>query len=172
VLIVLSGLPGTGKSAIADAVARARGLPVLSVDPIESAIMRAGIEQGFQTGLAAYLVAEALADGFMATGLDVVIDAVNSTEYARDLWRALASKHDTQLRIIVCSLSDPAIHEGRLAARHRGFARGEPTLDDVEERRTEWTPWPEPNLTLDGGDDLDANVAEALKHLAEPPGSS
>ena len=35
-LIVLSGLPGTGKSAIADGIGRATGLPVLSVDPIES----------------------------------------------------------------------------------------------------------------------------------------
>jgi predicted kinase len=172
VLIVLSGLPVTGKSAIADAVGRARRLPVLSVDLIESAIIQADIEQGFETGLAPYLVAEALADGFIAAGLDVVIDAVNSTEYARDLWRELALKHDTQLRTIVCILSDPAIHRARLASRERGFARGEPTLDDVEERRSEWTAWPEPHLTLDAIDNLDANVAEALNYLAGPPNSS
>lgn len=134
--------------------------------------MQADIAQSFQTGLAAYLVAEALADGLMATGLDVVIDAVNSTEYARELWRALALKHDAQLRIIVCILSDAATHKARLAARQRGFARGEPTLDAVEERRSEWTLWPESHLTLDAIDNLDANVAEALNYLAGPPYSN
>ncbi len=138
------------------------------MDPIESAIIRADIAPSFRTGLAAYLVAEALADALLATGLDVVIDAVNSTEYARDMWRVLALKHETKLRIIVCVLSDPVTHGVRLASRQRGFARGEPTLDNVEERRREWILWPEPHLTLDGMDDLDANVAEALNHLAGP----
>lgn len=61
-LIVVSGLPGTGKSTIADGIARTRQTPVLSVDPIESAIVRAGIPASFETGLAAYLVAQTLAD--------------------------------------------------------------------------------------------------------------
>lgn len=165
-LIVLSGLPGTGKSAIAEAIGKARRLPVLSVDPIESATLRAGIAQGFETGLAAYLVAETLADGFMSTGLGAVIDAVNSTEYARNLWRALALKHETEMRIVVCVVSDAGVHGARLASRHRGLTSGEPTPEDVERRRSEWTPWPEPHLVLSGLDDLGTNVAKALRFLA------
>jgi predicted kinase len=61
-LILLSGLPGTGKSTIADGIARARRLPVFSVDSIESAIIEAGVAASFETGLAAYLVARTLAD--------------------------------------------------------------------------------------------------------------
>ncbi len=165
-LIVVSGLPGTGKTAIADAIARVRRLPVVSVDPIESAILRAGIAPSFETGLAAYLVAETLADVFMATGLDTVVDAVNSVEYARDLWRALARKHQAELRIIVCIVSDVTVHADRLASRDRGLRLGEPTVEDVERRRTEWTSWPESHVTLDGVDRLDVNVAKALRHLA------
>jgi predicted kinase len=37
-LMVFSGLPGTGKSAIADEVGRRLPAPVFSVDPIEAAI--------------------------------------------------------------------------------------------------------------------------------------
>ena len=164
-LIILSGLPGTGKSAVADAIARALRLPVISVDPIESAILRAGIAPSFETGLAAYLVAATLADGIMAAGLDTVIDAVNSVEYARDLWRALARKHDVEMRIIVCNVSDGSVHAARLASRDRGLALGEPTAKDVEHRRSEWTPWSEPYVTLDGTGDLAASVAEALRYL-------
>jgi AAA+ superfamily predicted ATPase len=34
-LVVMTGLPGTGKTAVAEAVARALPAPVFSVDPIE-----------------------------------------------------------------------------------------------------------------------------------------
>jgi adenylate kinase family enzyme len=42
-LIVLSGLPGSGKSTIAELLAKRLRLPIFSVDPIESAIVEAGI---------------------------------------------------------------------------------------------------------------------------------
>ena len=78
--IVMSGLPGSGKSSIAERLAEQLKLPVLSVDPIESAIIRAGIPRSFETGLAAYLVAEALASEQLKLGNSVIIDAVNAEE--------------------------------------------------------------------------------------------
>jgi len=166
VLIVLSGLPGTGKRAVADGIARALRVPVLSVDPMESAILRAGIAHGFETGLAAYLVAQTLADRYMSDGLDPVIDAVNSVQQARAMWRSLARKHETPLRIIECLVSDPAVHAARLASRDRGLVLPEPTGEDVERRRSEWTPWPEPHLCLDSLDGIEANVTRARRYLA------
>ena len=168
-LIVLSGLPGTGKSAVADGIARALRLPVLSVDPLESAMLRAGITPSFETGLAAYLAAETLADGYLAVGLDPIIDAVNSVEQAREMWRALARKHRVPLRIIECLVSDPAVHAARLVNRQRDLALGEPTADDVARRRAEWTDWPEPHLVLDALAGLEANIAAALAYLSKAP---
>ena len=60
-LIVMAGLPGAGKSTIAEIVGARLGATVVSVDPIESAILRAGIDADQPTGLAAYLVAEEIA---------------------------------------------------------------------------------------------------------------
>lgn len=176
-LIVLSGLPGTGKSSIADGIARARQTPVLSVDPIESAIVRAGVAASFETGLAAYLVAQTLADLNLGAALEPLIDAVNSLDHGRNLWRELAAKHAVELRIIECVVSDENIHRARVASRLRGLAIGEPTWHDVERRRAEWTAWPEPHLTLDGLDPQDINVRTALDYLegtqtdALPPAS-
>ena len=165
VLIVLSGMSGTGKSSIATGVGHARQAPVLSVDPIESAILRAGIAASFETGLAAYLVAEAVAAGCVQAGMDVVIDAVNSVDEARDMWRALARRHGVRLAIIECVLSDPVIHAQRVAGRDRGLALAEPTWADVERRKAEWTPWPEPHLILDAVDAAQVNLQKALAYL-------
>ena len=164
-LIVLPGLPGSGKTAIATGIAAARRLPVLSVDPIESAIVRAGIEQSFETGLAAYVVAEALADSMVTAGLSPVIDAVNSVDEARDMWRRLARTRGVELRIIECSIADDAAHRARLSGRERGLAIPEPAWDDVVRRRETWLPWPEPHLTVDALADLGANVAAVLAYL-------
>jgi predicted kinase len=165
-LIVLSGLPGTGKSAIADGVGRALRAPVLSVDPIESAILEAGVARSFETGLAAYVVAQTMADRNLADRLDTVIDAVNSVEPARDMWRALARKHRATLRIIECVLTDSAIQKARLAGRDRGLALPEPAWDDVERRRSAWIAWPESHLTLDSLDAIDVNLAKALEYIS------
>jgi predicted kinase len=165
-LIVLSGMPGTGKSVIASGIGRARQAPVLSVDPIESAILRAGIAHSFETGLAAYLVAEAVADECLAAGLDAVVDAVNSVEPARDMWRRLARKHGSTLAVIECVVSDGTLHESRLAGRARGLELTEPTWTDVQRRQAEWIAWPEPHLTLDAVDRPESNLARALDYLA------
>ena len=162
---MLSGLPGTGKSGIATGLAQALGVPVLSVDPIESAIVASGIPRSFETGLAAYQVAHALADAMLADGLTPIIDAVNSVEPARDMWRSLALKRAADLRIIECVVSDAAVHEARVAARGRGLSIPEPGWQDVVNRRSEWTPWPEPHLTLDALDSIESNVRRAVEYL-------
>ena len=169
-LILVSGMPGTGKSTIAEGIGRHLRAPVLSVDPVESAILRAGIDQSFDTGLAAYLVAAALADAHLASGLDVVIDAVNSVDEARTWWRALAVKHDAALRVIVCTISDEAAHRHRLAARSRGLTLPEPSWAAVEARRSEWTDWPEPHVVLDAVEPIEASLATALAFLAPSRG--
>jgi predicted kinase len=79
-LIVMAGLPGSGKSTVAEGLGRRLAAPVLSVDPVESALWRAGISREEPTGLAAYVVVEAMAADVLALGQTVVVDAVNDVE--------------------------------------------------------------------------------------------
>jgi predicted kinase len=74
-LIIISGLPGSGKSTVAESLAAKLSVPLFSVDPIESAILKSGLKRSFETGLAAYLVAEALAGEHLKLGLSVIIDS-------------------------------------------------------------------------------------------------
>ncbi len=170
VLVVVSGLPGVGKSALADALGRSLGASVLSVDPIEAAIWRAGVAPSFETGVAAYEVAAALAERQLRLGLSAIVDSVSSLEVAREMWRDAAARADAPLRVIEVICSDEATHRARLQNRTRdidGFP--EPTWDDVLRRRAEWEPWVEERLSVDSMCDLDVNVAEALAYLGAAP---
>ncbi len=164
VLLVFSGLPGTGKSTVASEVVARRPAVLLSVDPIESAMARAGIAPSFERGLAAYLAAGQVAEDSLRAGLDVVIDAVNSVEPARALWRGIAARTGASLRVVVCTL-DESEQRIRLASRQRSLASGEPEWADVEDRRAEWTEWPEPCLRLDTADDPARSASRVLRHL-------
>lgn len=92
-LIAMVGLPGVGKSSVAEALGRKLNAPVVSVDPIEAAMWRAGVTRDQPTGLAAYVVAEAVADGVLGMDQTVIVDAVNAVEAARGQWRSLADRH-------------------------------------------------------------------------------
>ncbi len=166
-LIVFSGLPGTGKSELAQNIGRQLRLPVFSVDPIESAILRAGIAPGFETGLAAYLVVEGLADSQLELGQNAIVDAVNAVEPAKAMWRNLSSKHRVTMKVIECFCSDEPLHRERLEKRHRGLAENfrEPTWEDVQRRRLEYTPWTESLLRIDAVDSCDSNAERVLRWL-------
>ena len=96
-VITVSGLPGCGKSTVADGIAQTLGIPIFSVDPIESAILQSGMPRSFETGMAAYLVAEALAAEQLRLGVSVIIDAVNPVPEARQMWRNLSQLSNARL---------------------------------------------------------------------------
>jgi predicted kinase len=161
-LIVLSGIPGTGKSALAEAIAGALDLPVFSVDPIEAALLASGIEHGFTSGLAAYNVCLALADRELRKRHGAIIDAVNGVEPAKEMWRRLATAHGLPLIVIECICSDARHHRTRLANRSRGIGLPEPTWRDVERRKAEFVPWTEPVLVVDAMEPLEVGERLAL----------
>jgi predicted kinase len=170
-LIVMAGLPGSGKSAIADAIGETLRVPVLSVDPVEAAMYRAGIDSTQPVGLAAYVVVEAVASDILALRQDVVIDAVNAVDLARQMWRDLAARHDVTMRWIEVECPDPVLHRSRLESRRRGSrAADEPTWEDVQLRREEFEPWPDERLRLDTTEDLPSNIARALRYVTPESG--
>ena len=86
-LTVISGLPGVGKTTVADLVGRRLGAVRLSIDTVEEALLAARLPRGGETGVAAYEAVGALAARDLRDGRSVVVDAVNDSEPARDTWR-------------------------------------------------------------------------------------
>ncbi|MFF7452198.1 MULTISPECIES: AAA family ATPase [unclassified Streptomyces] len=121
--------------------------PMVSVDPIEAAMWRAGVGRDQPTGLAAYVVAEAVADGVLGMGQTVIVDAVNAVEAARGQWRSLADRHGVPAVFIEVVYSDPVVHRRRLENRSRGIEGfAEPTWEVVQRRREAFASWADHRL--------------------------
>ncbi len=164
-LIIVAGLPGSGKSTLAEELAEAISAPIFSVDPIESSLLKSGLKRSFETGLAAYLVAETLADEQLKCGLSVIIDAVSAVQEAREMWHSLASKHAATQIIIECVV-DKELHRQRIESRVRNmYGIPEVTWGDVETRRETYLPWQEERLVLDTSLAHEGSVKQALEYI-------
>ena len=166
-LIVVAGLPGSGKSTMAVDLGRALNCAVLGVDQAEAAMWRAGVSQSAPTHHAAYLVVAALAAEQLTLGHDVIVDAVNGPEPARAQWRDLAGQMDAELKFIVVECGDDRIFQDRIERRSRnieGFP--EPIWEGVLRRRAEFPPWTDERLMIDSVNSRAANLKAALEYLS------
>ena len=172
-LVVMAGLPGSGKSTVAEALASPLGRPVVSVDPIEAAILSAGIDADQPTGLAAYLVAETIAESVVASVGGVIIDAVNAVGAAREEWLKLAARRGIPIRFVEVVCSDESVHRTRLEARGRELAHiAEPAWHAVEQSLDEWEPWggesgAVPRITVDSVNPV-ATLVEQVVAFVRP----
>jgi predicted kinase len=172
VLVAMAGLPASGKSTLAEVLGARLGATIVSVDPIESAILQAGIDADQPTGLAAYLVAETLAEQVLLSGHSVIVDAVNAVEPARLQWRDLALRADVPLRVVEVECSDPEVHRERLEKRQRDLPHvADPSWRAVEQSLEEYQEWRGecarlPRITLDTTNTLGQNVDAALRFVA------
>jgi predicted kinase len=168
VLVVVSGLPGTGKTAVAAELAARLGTVHLSVDPIEDALLGAGLPPSWETGVAAYEAARAVAEQNLALGLTVVVDAVNDSEPARQTWRAASAASRVRLAFVLLTLDDVGEHRRRLEGRVRQLVHvREPSWGDVVARAAAYAPWADGAcLRVSADQPLERLVADLLEQLA------
>ena len=161
-LVVMTGLPCTFKSTIPRAVARELDAPVVSADPIDAALAAAGVPN--TEGRVGYEVMKALAATELGSGRSVVIDAVNPFAFVRHAYFDLASAAGCQVRVIVTTWGDEAVHRERVSRR-----TGEGMLDwrEVERQRAYYEPYRGEALHLDAGEAANLNCMRAITYTAQ-----
>lgn len=168
-LVIFSGLPGTGKSALAERVARGFGIPVFAKDWLEATLLRCELTPSNPDrplGSAGYQLLTVLAERQLMLGQSVILDSVASTNSIRTSWRELAEKYRAKRLVIECVCSNKEVHRARLQVRKRGIPGWhELNWSDVEHVREYYFPWGEDRLILDAVHPLEDNLRYTFDYL-------
>ena len=152
-LIVFSGLPGTGKSTMAEDVGRDLGIPVFAKDWLEATLMRSELEatnEQKSLGFAGYELLTILAERQLMLRQSVILDSVAASPTIRNTWRKLSDQYDADWRVIECYCSDEVLHQGRLKDRKRNIPGWhELEWSEVERVKQYYSRWEEERLMLD-----------------------
>ena len=173
VLVVVGGLPATGKTTISRAVAGKVGAAHLRVDVIEQAVVRFGrwqksseaLDHAVEWGLG-YQVMYAVAGELSAQGSHVFAECVNPLAITRDAWRDLAEELGVRLVEVELVCSDPAEHERRATTRVVDIPdHVPPTWAQIVAR--DYEPWDRSHIVLDTAG---RSVEDAVTELCEALG--
>ena len=164
-MIVFSGLPGTGKSTLAETLGKDLGFPVFAKDWLEAALLRNGLQAANAEkplGFAGYELLTTLAERQLMLGQSVVLDSVAGSMSIRRSWRELSDQYAAEWRVIECICSDEMLHRARLKTRKRHIPGWhELQWSEVERARQFYVPWQGERLVLDMANSLTENLLKA-----------
>jgi predicted kinase len=146
-LIILSGLPGTGKTTIARELAQMLKAVHVRIDSIEQAVKNSGLAMGPMSD-AGYRVGYAIADDNLRAGLTVITDSVNPMQITRDQWITVARNTQQKVVEVEIKCSDSVEHQRRVETRIADIAgHCLPTWHEIS--AVDYHPWSREHLIID-----------------------
>ena len=167
-LVVLSGLPGVGKTTIARRLATAISAVYVRIDSIEQALRADGLNVKGE----GYSVGYAVAEDNLRLGRTVIADCVNPWLLTRSEWQAVADRAAVQSFAVEIICSDVSEHRRRVESRSADITGLRlPTWSEVVER--DYQPWNHERLIVDtaGIEVLDSvrTILSALSQSNDAP---
>jgi len=145
-LIILGGLPGTGKTTIARELARQLGAVHVRIDSIEEAILDSGVLSS-PINDAGYRVAYAVVADNLRIGRTVIADSVNPIPLSRDAWVEVANRAQVSAVEIEVTCSDTKEHQHRVETRISDPRSRSLTWQEVVAR--DYRPWNREHIVID-----------------------
>ncbi len=152
ILVLVTGLQGTGKSTVAGLASNLLGAPLLAHDWAMSALrpyqeVQAALDamEPPGHGRVGWSLLRALAQSQLRSGSSVVLDGVARPPQVESL-RLLAAEEGARFLVIMTECSDLELHRSRVHNRERGIPGWyEFDWGHVEESRKNW----DPNMAVD-----------------------
>lgn len=165
-LVVVSGLPGSGKSHFSRRLVARFPLAILESDALRKALFG----QPTYSAEESHRLFEAchhVLDGLLARRIPAVLDATNLREiHRRQLYR-IAERHQAQL-ILVRLKAPPALVRKRLSARSRRrnpWDHSDASIDVYERMRQQAQPIRQPHITVDTSGDIEPALQAVIRQL-------
>ena len=166
-LLVLSGLPGSGKSHLAREIARRHPFAVLESDALRKALVkRPTYSQSENARL--FPAIHALLEDLLSRSVPCLFDATNLKEGHRRPLYEIAGRTSARLLIVDVRAGEDVIRR-RLEARLRSenpADRSGATSDVYESMRRDAEPIARPHIVVDASSDIGPAVEEVLRHLS------
>lgn len=172
-LVLVTGLQGTGKSAVAGGIARELHLPLLawdwlmagltSFEPVQDAFRAMGREEYRRAGWVQLLQ---LARLQLMHGTSVVIDGLARAGEVEGV-RALADELGARSLVVLTSCTDVDVQRARIEGRRRDIPGWyELTWEHVAQTRTRWIGLPDVDLEVDERGSIAEHIAAVVARLA------
>jgi predicted kinase len=120
-LVVMAGMPASGKSSVARELARRIGAVWLRIDSMDQAIWASGTAPSDLRDWT-YRAAQAVAVDNLKLGRDVIADCVNDSREARDGWAECGRRAGVEVLWLEIICSDLAEHRRRIETRTSDIA--------------------------------------------------
>jgi predicted kinase len=170
--VLVTGVPGTGKSTVADAAGAHLGAAVLAHDWAMSGLrpypeLQSALHAvDFGHRRVGWSILSALARSELRRGHDVVLDGVARTQEI-ERCRTVAAEEQAHLVLVVTECADAAVHRSRVEGRGRGIPDWyELDWDHVQRTRDTWVPVADADLVLDATTSVPQNL-DLLRSLLD-----
>jgi predicted kinase len=170
-VIIFTGLPGTGKSTLAEQVARIVRAPAFAGDWLMGGLKPARAALG-KLDRSEYLAAwfgllRTLVTRQLMLGQDAVVDDLVVSEGQVAAWRETADRFSARLFLIECICSDEAVHRSRIEGRIRGIPGWhEVGWSHVERMRSEMIRLTVDRLIVDAMEPVADNLRRVLEYIS------
>ncbi len=164
-LILMAGMPGTGKTTLALALGRTFGWPVIDKDSLKSPLLTTGISEEL-AGPASYALLLEIADDLLVRqGLSVILDSPGRFPFVLERVRRMTEQVGSDLKIIRC-VAERELRARRLSERVARPSQWSANADFTDEQeRQMFEHFPADTLVLDTCQPFDQCVAEALAYV-------